>query len=58
VSRLTFAKKHPDLPWKKTTGMRDRLMHGYFDVNLDIVWQTVTEDLPDLVGKLEGIAPD
>ncbi|HNS19398.1 MAG TPA: DUF86 domain-containing protein [Sedimentisphaerales bacterium] len=41
-----FRRKHPDLPWKKIAGLRDRLIHGYFDVNLDIVWQTVTEDLP------------
>jgi uncharacterized protein with HEPN domain len=53
-----FRQKHPHLPWKKTSGMRDRLIHGYFDVNLDIVWQTVTEDLPALTAKLEKIASD
>jgi len=36
-------------------GMRDRLIHAYFDVNLDVVWGTVTEDLPGLVTKLEKI---
>jgi uncharacterized protein with HEPN domain len=51
-----FRETHPHLPWKKITGMRNRLIHGYFDVNLDIVWQTVTEDLPDLAAKLEQIA--
>jgi uncharacterized protein with HEPN domain len=50
-----FRARHSDLPWKKIMGMRNRLIHGYFDVNLDIVWQTVTEDLPDLVGKLEQL---
>lgn len=50
-----FRHEHPDLPWKKTARMRDRLIHGYFDVNLDIVWQTVTEDLPGLVVRLEEI---
>ncbi len=53
-----FRQEHPELPWRKMAGMRDRLIHGYFDVNLDIVWQTVTEDLPDLVAKLERIALD
>jgi len=50
-----FRRKHPNFPWKKTSGMRDRLIHGYFDVNLDIVWQTVTEDLPVLIDKLENL---
>jgi uncharacterized protein with HEPN domain len=53
-----FRQNHPDLPWKKTAGMRDRLIHGYFDVNLDIVWQTVTEDLPMLVDRLESLMID
>ena len=38
-------------------GMRDRLIHGYFDVNLDVVWKTVSDDLPVLVAQLEKIAP-
>jgi uncharacterized protein with HEPN domain len=53
-----FRRTHPDLPWKKTAGMRDRLIHGYFDVNLDIVWQTVTEDLPLLIHRLENLMAD
>ena len=35
--------------------MRDRLIHAYFDVNLDVVWQTVTDDLPALIAKLQKI---
>ncbi len=35
--------------------MRDRLIHGYFDVNLDIVWQTLQQDLPPLLAQLEKI---
>ncbi len=50
-----FRQKHPDLPWKNIAGMRDRLVHGYFDVNLDIVWRTVTEDLPDLSARLDPL---
>lgn len=53
-----FRETHPDLPWKSMVGMRDRLIHAYFDVNLDVVWETVTEDLPPLVAKLEKILPD
>jgi len=50
--------KHPKVPWKKITGMRNRLIHAYFDINLDVVWQTVTEDLPSLVTRLEEIVHD
>ena len=35
--------------------MRHRLIHGYYDVDLDILWQTVTEDLPPLIATLEDI---
>jgi uncharacterized protein with HEPN domain len=37
--------------------MRNRLIHAYFDINLDIVWQTVKTDLPDLIKALEEIIP-
>lgn len=46
---------HPEIPWNKMIGMRDRLIHGYFDVNLDVVWKTVTEDLPPLVQQLKAL---
>lgn len=51
-----FRDAHPETPWKKIAGMRDRLIHGYFDVNLDIVWQTVTQEVPMLIAQLEAIA--
>jgi uncharacterized protein with HEPN domain len=50
-----FRTQHPELPWKKMVGMRDRLIHGYYDVDLDVVWETATEDLPGLVAELEQI---
>jgi len=53
-----FRQNHPDLPWNKMVGMRDRLIHGYFDVNLDVVWETITEDLPTLVAQLEKMVGD
>jgi uncharacterized protein with HEPN domain len=37
--------------------MRDRLIHAYPDVNLDIVWKSVTEDLPRLISALEKLVP-
>lgn len=50
-----FRQTHPDLAWKKMIGMRDRLIHAYFDINLDVVWKTVKNDLPALIEKLEKI---
>ena len=50
-----FRETNKDIPWEKMAGMRDRLIHGYFDVNLDIVWETVKDDLPSLIEKLENI---
>jgi uncharacterized protein with HEPN domain len=43
----------PDIPWLDIVTMRHRLVHGYFDIDLDIVWSTVTEDLPPLAAQLE-----
>jgi uncharacterized protein with HEPN domain len=48
-------RDHPHIAWKSMAGMRDRLVHGYFDVNLEIVWETVTKDLPPLLARLEAI---
>ncbi|MCP9452678.1 MAG: DUF86 domain-containing protein [Nitrospira sp.] len=45
----------PDIPWDDIVGMRHRLVHAYFDINLDILWKTVQEDLPLLVKKLHNI---
>lgn len=53
-----FRDEHPQLSWKSMSGMRDRLIHGYFDVNLDVVWETVTEDLPPLISQLEDLSVD
>ncbi len=59
VKRLSapFRERHPQLPWKAIAGMRDRLLHGYDDVDLDLVWKTVDEDLPPPVEQLQALAP-
>lgn len=46
-------EENPKIPWTKMTGMRNRLIHGYFDINLDIVWDTVVKDLPPLITDFE-----
>ena len=52
-----FREQHPHIPWKKMIELRNRLIHGYFDINLDIVWDTILEDIPPLVADLEKIIP-
>ena len=59
ASKVTdaFKTKNNKIPWNDIINMRNRLIHAYFDVNLDIVWQTVKTDLPDLIKDLEEIIP-
>lgn len=45
----------PAIPWADVVGMRNRLIHDYFDINLDILWATVQDDLPELVAALEPV---
>jgi uncharacterized protein with HEPN domain len=47
--------KYPDLPWRDIIGMRSKLVHAYFGIKMDVVWQTVQEDLPSLVKSLGSI---
>ena len=50
-----FRTKYPNVPWNEIVGMRNRLIHGYYDIDLDIVWRTIEEDIPPLVTELEKI---
>lgn len=45
----------PDIPWPKIVAMRHRLVHGYYDTHLDVVWRTIQEDLPPLIENLEEL---
>jgi uncharacterized protein with HEPN domain len=47
-----FVAGRPDIPWRQIRGMRNRMAHGYFEINLDIVWDTVQESLPQLEQQL------
>ena len=49
---------HPDIPWAEIVGMRNRLVHGYFDINLVRVWETVEQDIPRLIAQLEGLVSE
>lgn len=44
-----YTRTTPEVPWRSMRNMRNRLAHGYFDINLDIVWDTVKNWLPSLL---------
>ena len=46
----------PEIPWPEITNMRNRLIHGYFDIDVDIVWNTASIELPALLADLRRIA--
>jgi uncharacterized protein with HEPN domain len=50
-----FADAHPGIPWRSMRGMRNRIAHGYFEINLDVVWETVQTALPDLLRRLDAM---
>ena len=52
-----FALQHAHIPWRAMKGMRNRIAHGYFEINLDVVWETVQTALPALKVQLTALAP-
>lgn len=48
-------KNKYNLPWKQIIGFRDRAIHNYFEINLNVVWDTIFEDIPVLKKELQGI---
>lgn len=48
---------HPDIPWSDMIGMRNRLVHGYFEVDMRKVWDTVRKDLNPLIMQIEPLVP-
>lgn len=43
-----FRRRHPGIPWREMAGMRDKVIHGYFGVDLDVLWKTAKEDVPSV----------
>lgn len=55
---VEFTCAHADVPWRSMRNMRNRMAHGYFDINLDVVWETVQEWLPALLQQLPAVRQD
>jgi len=53
-----FVQAHAEVPWRNMRGMRNRIAHGYFDINLDVVWDTVQAALPELLKQLPAVRQD
>ena len=53
-----FTEAHPEVPWRSMRNMRNRMAHGYFDINLDVVWETAQEWLPELLKQLAAVCQD
>ena len=57
----TYRSTHPEIPWKMIAGNRDTLIHAYFTVDYDVLWDTVTHDIPELqkqIAVLLGETPE
>lgn len=52
---IEFTEQHPEIPWRSMRGMRNRIAHGYFDINLDVVWDTVQTALPMLLEYMPAV---
>lgn len=59
ASRLSqsFRDANPQVPWHRAIGMRHRIVHGYMDVDYDILWQVATKSLPELIAHLATLVP-
>ena len=54
----SFRKKYPEIPWKKIVGLRDIIIHTYFEIDLDITWEIIKKDLPLLKKQVQNIKKD
>lgn len=59
AARITKERqaKISQIPWPQMISMRNRLIHAYFDIDTDVVWETIVEDLPELIRELEKVTP-
>ncbi len=52
-----FVVDHPELPWRKMVGMRNRVIHGYDDIDLEVVWEAIHASIPALIAVVEPLLP-
>lgn len=50
-----YQDEHPEIPWRPIIAMRHRLIHGYFEVELSVVWQTISVNVPELIPHLRAL---
>ncbi len=50
-----FQEKHSEVPWGQIIGLRNRIVHAYFDINLDVTWDIAQGDIPELKKQIESI---
>lgn len=51
-------KGYPEIPWKRMAGMRDKVIHGYFGVDIKVVWNTIKEEIPEVKSLFEKMLKD
>jgi len=51
-----FRSEHPEIPWARIVGLRNRVVHAYFDVDLELVWEIVKGELPELRSRLDELS--
>jgi uncharacterized protein with HEPN domain len=51
---VEYKNSYPDIEWRKIAGIRDRLIHGYFSIDYDIIWDVVSNKIPELKEKIKN----
>lgn len=52
---IDFQKEHSHIPWRAIIGMRNRLIHVYFDIDYDVVWEAINSEIPQIIPELEKL---
>ncbi len=52
-----FKTAHPEVPWKKMAGMRDLMIHDYYRIDMELVWDTAVNNIPELICLLDPLIP-